>query len=365
MSRRRKKRKAAERPSPRAAAPGDGPDAGLPEGRAPKGGTPQGRTPEGGAAEGGALGESPGGQSTRHRGTKRLRLGPILLALVIQGVFLYVCLRLAAAHTPLRLVASDLLVEPGTPVTLEARVEQDLPAVFRRSVGGSRAVFRVGEGSTTVELEATTDGAGRVIASWKAPTEAGNHPVSVSLELPGDDPALETAFVVHAVPAGHRLILTTVEETLARPVARTDSRGKTVLRRQPRRDAPGVLAELSESRTVVYLNATYVPRQEETRSWLEKNGFPAGPVVEIPLDWSDRASRRSALSNHLQRHILPGWKERIDWAVTLLVDEYWAFSDSGVRALLIGPSTLLGVNESFRRDNWKKAKSRLEQPAEE
>ncbi|MEA3368634.1 MAG: hypothetical protein U9R68_11040 [Planctomycetota bacterium] len=178
------------------------------------------------------------------------------------------------------LLAHDVLARPGEAVTLRA----SLRGGFRlEGVQGVRIQFhlrerRLGEG--------TSGGNGDVEAPWTAPAEPGDYAVRVRVK-PADQPDDEDD---HVAPARLLVAVRKPESPLA--IVDLD---KTLVasgfhrvllgggRAEPMDGSRLVLARLARTHTIVYLTHRPDFLGPTSKNWLQRHGYPLGPVLTSTL----------------------------------------------------------------------------------
>ena len=200
-----------------------------------------------------------------------------------------------ACHSPYFLTVEDHVCRAGDDLTLIAKLEYRGVYIFNRGTDDKRLRFFL-DGRPIGDDETNDEGYARVKHDFDAP---GAHRLVVAYDRDGVW-AAEAAATVFVWRKHEPILVVDVDHTVA------DTRVRDLLTRsgtetsQPMPDAPEVLRELAQSFHVVYL--TTRPREliPKTREWLQRHGFPAGPLLAWDVDrhsWSPRDYKRERLDD--------------------------------------------------------------------
>lgn len=179
-------------------------------------------------------------------------------------------------HLEARLLPYDLLAEPGRAVALRASLRGGLRL---DAIEGARVRFHF-DGALLGER--MTDRQGNVSLHWKVPADPGDYPVRIGVH-PDDQPARpveDATILVAARPADAAIAIVDLDKTVV---------GSGFLRvllgmAKPMRGAAAVLKKLARTHTIVYLTHRPDFLVTSSKGWLEKYGFPQGPVLTSALE---------------------------------------------------------------------------------
>jgi len=210
-----------------------------------------------------------------------------------------VVLNAGACQSPYSLTVEDHICRAGDDVMLIGKLEHRGVYIFNRGTDDKRLRFFL-DGRPIGDDETNDEGYARLNCDFDAP---GVHRLAVAYDRDGVR-AAEAAATVFVLRKHAPILVVDVDYTVA------DTRVRDLLsllgteESEPMRDSPGVLGELARSFHVVYLTAR--PREliPKTREWLQRHGFPPGPLLTWDVDrhsWSPADYKRERLDD-LQDH---------------------------------------------------------------
>jgi len=184
------------------------------------------------------------------------------------------------------LLARDILVQPGEEVTLAA----SLRGGFRlEGVAGVRIQFHLHQRRLG---QIASDGDGDVAVRWTAPEEPGNYAVRVRVK-PADQPEDEddrvapTRLLVAVRRPDVPLAIVDLDKTL---VASGFHRVLLGSEGKPMAGSRTVLSRLARTHTIVYLTHRPDFLGPTSKTWLDRHGYPLGPVLTSTLGGLIRGS---------------------------------------------------------------------------
>jgi hypothetical protein len=261
------------------------------------------------------------------------------IALMTAALCLLAAVPSIRAKSPAILVVPDRLCSPGEEIGLTATLYRSgLLGLFKGGIQGELLRFIDGEGNPLRDL--LTDPSGSARMRYTA-GPAGRYPITVHLtDNPrySAEPATGNLFVREKKTP---LFFVSVEAGLMPPIS------NPLLRRDPEKIAPDsgsaeALSGIAACRLPVYLTREARPLSHRTRSWLEKKGFPLGPVYFL-----DRPLMEGVLSEAPppDTDVLESiWKERSAPAHLLTRDPGLAraAAEKGIQVLLLEPKDSTG-----------------------
>ena len=273
------------------------------------------------------------------------------IALLTAALCLLTAVPSIRADSPAVMVVPDRLCFPGDEIHIEATLYRTgLLGLFKGGIQGELLRFIGPEGNPLRDL--LTDPSGSARIRYTA-GPAGRYPITVHLtDNPrySADPATGNLFVQEKKKP---LFFVSLEAGLMPPIS------TPLLRRDPEKIAsePGsaeALSEIAACRMLVYLTQEARPWSHRTRSWLEKKGYPLGPIC-----FMDRPLMAGILSEAPppETGVLESlWKERSVPAHLLTRDPSLAreASDKGIRVLLLEPKS--PTNEPSPEEEKKETK---------
>ncbi len=206
-----------------------------------------------------------------------------------------VTLSACACHSPYLLTVEDHVCRAGDDVTLIGKLEYRGVYIFNRGKGDKPLRFFL-DGRPIGDDETNDEGYAHVKRDFDAP---GSHRLVVAYDRDGVR-AAEAAATVFVWLKHEPILVVDVDHTVA------DTRVRDLLTRsgtetsQPMPDAPEVLHELARSFHVVYLTGRPRELTPKTREWLQRHGFPAGPLLTWDVDrhpWSQADYKRERLDD--------------------------------------------------------------------
>jgi len=182
------------------------------------------------------------------------------------------------------LLAHDLLVEPGSDVTLEASLRTGLRL---DGIENKRLRFTLGD---TLLGEVKTDDDGRVSLAWHVPDAPGDYLITVQVhpDDQGKRAAADTTLLVAARKADAPLVIVDLDKTLVASGFSHVLAGDA----DPMEGAAVVMSRLAKDHTVVYLTHRPDFLGPTSKAWLSSNRFPLGPVLMSRLTTFIRGSGR-------------------------------------------------------------------------
>jgi len=278
------------------------------------------------------------------------------IALLTAALCLLTAVPSIRADSPAVMVVPDRLCFPGDEIHIEATLYRTgLLGLFKGGIQGELLRFIGPEGNPLRDL--LTDPSGSARIRYTA-GPAGRYPITVHLaDNPrySADPATGNLFVQEKKKP---LFFVSVEAGLMPPIS------TPLLRRDPEKIAsePGsaeALSEIAACRMPVYLTQEARPWSHRTRSWLEKKGYPLGPIC-----FMDRPLMAGILSEAPppETGVLESlWKERSVPAHLLTRDPSLAkaAADKGIRVLLLEPKDT--ASDPSLQDGEKKGEKEQEE----
>lgn len=234
--------------------------------------------------------------------------------------------------------AVDVLLLPGEPGRLRARMQRAIPPLPGIGHSGARIAIEPGR-------HAVTDAAG-----W----------IDVALD-PGlytlcADRAEPTTAVVAQAPADRELFFTDIDSTLSD----ASSARALLLPNRRIRPLPGavdVLRRLNNRFQIVYLTARNFAFTAKTKAWLAMAGFPTSPVfLRRKLWWQQpaRAYKEEFLGAAAKR-----WPS-IRYGVGDRTGDAHAYAMAGARPFLIGPAKRRSVPDgTIEVSSWKEVEQHI------
>ncbi len=250
----------------------------------------------------------------------------------------WLCLALASQSAqaegprPVLLQGSDILTLPNQPVRLEGWLCTDGDSVLGWSIGEEEVYFYLGNDRLGIER---TDVQGIAGLRRFAP-ESGDY--SIRLVYPGSERYRETegSLRLFVRPPAARFLVTEIDAVLARSdsafmfretgeALRSVTWASSVLRQ---------LAAQSEY-TILYLTSRDRSIEGMTRDWLERRGFPPGPLFcwnmfESPLSPQDYKAK-------VLRSIQSQWSD-LAWAVAGCLSDVEVCRAAGIQPIWYAPS---------------------------
>ena len=251
-------------------------------------------------------------------------------------------------------VVPDRLCFPGDEIHIEATLYRSgLLGLFKGGIQGEVLRFIDPDGKPLRDLLSDPSGSAR-IRYTAGP--AGRYPITVHLSQNprySAGPATGNLFVQEEKMP---LFFVSVEAGLMPPIS------SPLLRRDPEEIAPEpgsaeALSEIAACRMPVYLTQGARPSSHQTRSWLEKKGYPLGPIYFL-----DRPLMAGILSEAPppETGVLESlWKERSVPAHLLTRDSGLAkaAADKGIRVLIL-TSKSSTTNPSLQEEKKKEEKGK-------
>jgi hypothetical protein len=205
----------------------------------------------------------------------------------------------------------------------------------------------VGSAVTTADGIATT--------SVKVPEKPGSYRFLARLAQPESLPPSgdEEAVLLEVIPADRPLLLVLIPEAVL------PDRGTNV---QPR--SAEALRQLASRRAVVYVGTDEHEPPSRLHAWLERNAFPPGPVLNLPVTPGARTgpgTEPQDLGEFLKQLDLSSrWKGEL-WAVTRSRRNASALAFAGLRVVLLGAVGLEADGRTiFALPSWDEARKKIE-----
>jgi hypothetical protein len=278
------------------------------------------------------------------------------IALLTAALCLLTAVPSIRADSPAVVVVPDRLCSPGDEILIEATLYRSgLLVLFKGGIQGELLRFIDPEGKPLRDL--LTDPSGSARIRYTA-GPAGRYPITVHLaDNPrySADPVTGNLFVQEGEMP---LFFVSVEAGLMPPIS------SPLLQRDPQKVASEsgsaeALSEIAACRMPVYLTQGSRPSSHQTRSWLEKKGYPLGPIYFL-----DRPLMAGILSEAPppETGVLESlWKERSVPAHLLTRDPSLAkaAADKGIRVLLLEPKDT--TSDPSLQDGEKKGEKEQEE----
>jgi hypothetical protein len=311
----------------------------------------------------------------------------LVVVCTVQFAFLASMLVLSACYTAAgKLTSFDRLAEPGAPVELLAKIENDGPGFLNRDLSDVEIEFLakpaaerppaapepaphpggpVGPGAVSLGTAKSGKG-GMAVLPWKAPLEPGNHFFWVRLKDPSRmrlrEP--EVLFTISVLTRDQPVLITDIDNTIARTKL-MEAIGHDPGEMEALPGSPQVLGELSRTYRIVYLTARSTYLAHRTRNWLAFHGFPAGPVLLRDLhsewgnfNWSEGEFKKRFIRDEIKRR----WPE-VRWGIGNTEGDIEAYAGNGIHALVLADAPLR-VPEAYKNlaktvANWDEVKKAI------
>lgn len=256
---------------------------------------------------------------------------------------------------PVLLHGRDILTLPNQPVRLEGKLCTDGDAVLGWSIQDEEIYYYLGNDRLGMER---TDDRGMALLRRFAP-ESGDY--LIRLIYPGSERYRETegSLRLFIRPPGARFIVTEIDGVLARSDSAFMLRAAAEALR-PVTWASSVLRQLEAQSeyTILYLTSRDTSVEEVTRDWLERRGFPPGPLFswnmfEAPLSPGDY---KAIVLKSIRAHwSLP------DWGIAASLADVEIYRSLGVRPVWYAPfrPTNLPADVPWESD-WRSIGARIE-----
>lgn len=195
-----------------------------------------------------------------------------------------ILLLVAGCRSPYLLTVEDCVGRVGDDVRLIGKLEYRGLAVFNKGLDDRDLSFHL-DGRRVETDETNGEGYAKAEHEFDRP---GVHRLVVAYDKNGDRKA-ETAATVFVWRERDPILVVDVDGTLARTQKRYLISTSSPDRSPALEAAPEVLVALSEHFQIVYLTARPREMISKTHQWLQRNGFPVGPVWTWDVDrdpWS-------------------------------------------------------------------------------
>ncbi len=247
-------------------------------------------------------------------------------------------------HSPYILTVEDQVYRVGDEMMLVGKLEYRGVYIFNKGTDDKQVRFYL-DGRPIGEAETNDEGYAHVDCEAPAP---GGHRLAVAYERNG----LRAAEAEATVFAWHRhepILVVDLDNTVV------DTRTRDLLSRSgtetssPLPEAPEVLGELARSFHIVYLTGR--PREliVKTREWLQRQGFPTGPLLTWDMDrhpWSRVDYKRERIDD---------LQDRFD-AVTIGIgdrgSDRTAYSRQKLFTIILEPDSPKRVNDVVYLPDW-------------
>jgi hypothetical protein len=193
------------------------------------------------------------------------------MLLVSLAVFVTVAVLPAQAGKKLAdLAVDDVLARPGQPVELRAKLESN--SIAGTDLKGARVEFRL---DGKVLGTALTDDDGVALFRVDAPL-TGDHSIKASFEGNEDYLRAEYLALLAVRRADDAMMVLDIDWTISMTDNLNTALGSSDS--PPLRNAPEVVERLAGTYSPVYVTARARQLRKRTLSWLNRYGFPRGPV---------------------------------------------------------------------------------------
>jgi hypothetical protein len=253
--------------------------------------------------------------------------------LAVECAFLALVWRLAVRYAPEGgMLALDALAAPGTEARIGVRLDRENPFFPGHALSGAPVVFEAaapGSPSGWTHAGTAISGAGGVASlAVPVPGTPGLHAYRAGIDPASGVPAagMEAEVILDVEPLDRALVLVALppvpgaDPLFARAGGGAEPSGRSA--------AATALRELAAGRAIIYI-APGTEGARAFRPWLEREGFPRGPILIAPPEARD--SPVSAVLAGLEAS-RPRAKS---WGVALTSIDAAAFALAGLRAVLL------------------------------
>lgn len=250
----------------------------------------------------------------------------------------------AGCHSSRFLTVEDHVCRAGDDVTLIGKLEYRGVYIFNRGTDDKHLHFFL-DGRPIGNDETNEEGYARVNCDFHEP---GVHRLVVAHGRDGVWDA-EDAAAVFVWQKHEPILVVDVDYTVA------DTRVRDLLslfgteESEPMTDSPEVLGELARSFHVVYLTAR--PREliPKTREWMNRHGYPAGPLLTWDMDrhpWSQGEYKRERIDD-LQDHF-----EAVNIGIGDRSHDREAYWKRNLFPIMLEPDSPVSVDDAVYLPDW-------------
>ncbi|MBL4844579.1 MAG: hypothetical protein JKY65_03555 [Planctomycetes bacterium] len=269
-------------------------------------------------------------------------------------LFVALCLNVASADVVA--TAHDAITTPGTPVKLATKFERSRwGGLWRPDLRSKRArySFRGLTGTTRTDFD------GMAIVRAPAPQTPGTYTFEVDLE----SPSAKTKGTMWVLDKSRPLAVVDIDGTISDLSEwRVPFQGGKA---PAYAGSPELLRDLARTHQIVYLTARDDTFDPQTRAFLKKHSFPAGPVIYNDLGlWTDTERRQLKKEEHATFKLrkireLQALGLNVALGIGNAETDAQAYEAAGVPSYLRTAQT--GGGSSFRFERYATLRARLRQ----
>jgi hypothetical protein len=258
------------------------------------------------------------------------------VVLAVQLAFLAVIWRLAVSYAPPGvLFALDALAAPGAEARIGVRLERENPFFPTHALAGARVIFESdgpGDAAAWTPVGTATSGPDGVASvTIRAPETPGIRVYRASIDPASDgrSAGMEAEVLLDVEPVDRALVLVVLPAVpAADPLFTAGGRATP----SGRSAAAIALGEIAATRPVAYIAPT-TDGARAVRPWLDREGFPRGPVLLAPAT-AHGASPVSSILAGLE----PTRHREKSWGIASTSEDAAAFTRARIRVVLLGGS---------------------------